>query len=168
MREVLQVVVPPLVPRSYPLQFVPHEGKKDLEKSIPHKLRAWRTPGVQFVVVRDKDAADCTVVKKHLIDLCNQGHRPDTLVRVVCHHLESWFLGDLAAVEKAYGVHGIAKPYQQKHFENPDRLSNAEEELRRLVPAYQKIGGSRLIAPTWTSIPISHTASKRFWPAFAA
>lgn len=146
MREVLQVIVPPLVPDHIRCRFVPHEGKKDLEKSIPRKLRAWRTPGVRFVVVRDKDAADCMVVKKRLVDLCVEGRRPDTLVRVVCHHLESWFLGDLAAVERAYGVNGLARRQNQRPFLNPDRLANAEEELRRLIPAYQKIGGSRLIA----------------------
>ena len=36
-----------LLPRFFPdlsFQCVPHEGKQDLEKSIPRKLRAWRDP----------------------------------------------------------------------------------------------------------------------------
>ena len=150
MQEVLQVVVPPLVPEHVTCRFIPHEGKHDLEKSIPRKLRAWQVPGAQFVVVRDKDAGDCKKVKKKLAQLCTNGHRPDTLVRIVCHHLEAWFLGDLAAVEKAYELNGVAKRQGERKFCDPDRLVNAEDELRRLVSEYQKIGGSRIIAPHLT------------------
>ena len=144
--EVLRVLVPGLVPDDVICRFVPHEGKSDLEKSIPRKLRAWRTPGVRFVVVRDKDRGDCHVVKDKLLELCRKGRRPDTLVRIVCHHLESWYLGDLAAVEKAFELNGIARRQRQRKFRDPDVLPNAEQELRRLVPQYQKIAGSREIA----------------------
>ena len=43
-----------LLPRFLPdlkFQCVPHEGKHDLEKSIPRKLRAWQEPGVRFVIM---------------------------------------------------------------------------------------------------------------------
>lgn len=40
--------------------LVPHEGKSDLDKSIPRKVKAWREPGVRFVIVRDNDGADCS------------------------------------------------------------------------------------------------------------
>ncbi|GMU62432.1 MAG: hypothetical protein AMXMBFR34_41950 [Myxococcaceae bacterium] len=48
----MKVLLDGLLPRIVPsLDFlcVPHEGKQDLEKSIPRKLRAWREPGVRFV-----------------------------------------------------------------------------------------------------------------------
>ncbi len=48
-----------LLPRLFPdllFQCVPHDGKGDLERSIPRKLRAWREPGVRFVIVRDGSA----------------------------------------------------------------------------------------------------------------
>lgn len=38
-----------LLPRLYPnmvFEFLVHEGKSDLDRSIPRKLRAWREPGV--------------------------------------------------------------------------------------------------------------------------
>jgi hypothetical protein len=127
-------------------RYVPHEGKQDLEKSIPRKLRAWKTPGTRFVVVRDKDSGDCKKVKYKLQELCKQGFRPDTLVRIVCPHLESWFLGDLAAVEKAYQLKGVAKKQTDKIYADPDRLSNARQELLRIIPRYQHISGSRQIA----------------------
>lgn len=145
--EVLNIIVPKLVPKCITCRFIPHEGRSDLEKSIPRKLKAWRMPGVRFVVVRDKDSGDCHVVKDKLLELCRKGRRPDTLVRIVCHHLESWYLGDLAAVETAFGVNGIARRQSKRKFSDPDALANAEQELRRLVPEYQNINGSRRIAP---------------------
>jgi hypothetical protein len=147
MLEMLQVLVPSLIPSGVQCRFIPHEGISDLEKSIPRKLRAWVDADARFVVVRDKHSADCKKVKQNLLRLCKEGHRPDTLVRIVCHELESWFLGDLAAVEKAYCLRGIAKRQEQAKYRTPDRLTNAEQELRRLTPRYQKIDGSRRIAP---------------------
>ena len=47
--ELLKVIVPGLLPQEVQCRFIPHEGKSDLEKSIPRKLRAWNTPGVRFV-----------------------------------------------------------------------------------------------------------------------
>lgn len=51
-----------MLPRLFPglnFQCVSHEGKSDLDKSIPRKLRAWREPGVRFIIVRDNDNANC-------------------------------------------------------------------------------------------------------------
>lgn len=141
-----------LLPRLFPAwiegtdwQCVVHEGKSALERAIPGKLRAWREPGVKFVVLRDKDSADCNVVKARLSDLCKQGGRPDTLIRIPCHELEAWYLGDLDAVAAAFGAHSIAGHRNAAKFRDPDRLSNAKEELRRLVPEYGTVGGSRML-----------------------
>ena len=44
----MKVLLEGLLPRLFPeLPFlcIPHQGKQDLEKSIPRKLRAWREPG---------------------------------------------------------------------------------------------------------------------------
>ncbi len=126
---------------------VAHEGKSALERAIPGKLRAWREPGVRFVVVRDKDCADCYDVKRRLIALCAEGGRPDTLIRIPCHELEAWYLGDLAAVAQAFDAHSVAGHQNSTKFRDPDRLSNATQELRRLVPEYGKVSGSRLLGP---------------------
>ena len=58
----------------------------------------------------------------------------------------AWYLGDLAAVEKAFEKNGIARRQGKQKFRDPDRLPNAHQELSRLVPEYQKIAGSRQIA----------------------
>ena len=56
----MKVLLDGLLPRLFPdvaFLCVPHEGKQDLEKSLPRKLRAWREPGVRFVVLRTMTAA---------------------------------------------------------------------------------------------------------------
>lgn len=146
MKAVLDEILPSMLPEGYTFQTIKHEGKTDLEKSIPRKLRAFRIPGVQFVVLRDQDNSDCKEVKQRLMQLCFEGGRTDALVRVVCHELESWFLGDLSAVEKAFNYKGIARKQDRAQFRNPDRLANPCEVLQKIVPEYQKYSGSKEIA----------------------
>lgn len=150
MAEMLRIVIPRLLPGTIEKRdfiLIPHNGKSELEKSIPRKLRGWNEPGVRFIVVRDKDQADCRSLKKRLTDLCSRTGRHDTLVRIAVHHLESWYLGDLRAIAEAYAAPAIAKRQSESKFQDPDRLSNAIEEIQKLVPEFQKIAGARSIAP---------------------
>ncbi|HPB81709.1 MAG TPA: DUF4276 family protein [Spirochaetota bacterium] len=138
-----------LLPRAFPdmhFQCVPHEGKQDLEKSIPRKLRAWREPGVHFVVLRDNDSGDCIALKEHLVDLCREGRREDTLVRIVCQELEAWYFGEPAAIAKVYGNEKVQNIGRKTAFNNPDAIMKPSQKMRDLVPAFQKISGARQMA----------------------
>jgi len=72
--------------------------------------------------------------------------QPDSVVRIVCNELESWFLGDLVAVAAAYDKPSIARLQGKRKYRNPDNVTNAAEELKKLVPEYQKLQGARRIA----------------------
>jgi hypothetical protein len=147
IREVLNIILPKFLPPEIPFLLIPHEGKRDLERSIPRKLRAWQNPHARFVIVRDKDSADCLSVKQRLTALCEQVGRRDCLIRIVCHELEAWFLGDLQAIERAFELKRLSRQAGQEKFRQPDLIANATEELKKLVGSYQKIGGARTIAP---------------------
>lgn len=70
------------------------------------------------------------------------------MVRVACRELESFYLGDLAAVEKGLGIKGLKKQQQKRKFRDPDALRHPAEELYRLTGnIYDKVVGSRAIAP---------------------
>ncbi len=125
---------------------VPHEGKSDLEASIPRKLRGWKEPGVRFVVLRDQDSAACRDVKEQLVAMCADAGRSDTLIRIPCRELEAWYLGDLAAVDSAFGTRNLAVLQRKRKFRDPDRLHKPSNELARIAP-YQKRAGSRAIGP---------------------
>lgn len=146
--EMLKGVLPRVLPEGISVEYRPFEGKQDLEKRLPKLLRAWRRPDCRFVVIRDQDAGECKTVKGRLVDLCKEGGRPDVLVRIACQELESFYLGDLAAVEKGLALKGIAKRQNSQKYRNPDRLRKPSQELERLTKGrYQKIAGSRRIGP---------------------
>ena len=147
MAELLRLLLPRVLPPGVMFLCVPHEGKTDLEASIPRKLRGWREPGVNFVVVRDQDNADCRVVKARLRELCAAGGRPETLVRIVCRELEAWYLADLAAVEQGLQTTGLARQQGDRKFRQPERLGSPSRELKKLAPTFQKVGGAKAIAP---------------------
>lgn len=120
--------------------------KQDLEKSIPRKIRAFRQPEIQFVIMMDQDSNDCLRLKNRLLELCREGGRSNCLVRIVCHELESWFLGDLAALGQAFNMPNLALSQREAKFRQPDQLSNPAQVLQTLVPQYQKVSGARAVA----------------------
>lgn len=147
-KELLDVLIPKLVPEGVVHEVQVFQGKQDLEAKLVRRIRAWRTPGTHFVVLRDQDSAGCTQVKSKLAGLCAQAGRPDSLVRVACRELESWYLGDLHAVEQGLGLKGLAELQGKTKFRDPDRLGSPSAELKRLTKgSYQKLAGSRTIAP---------------------
>ncbi len=131
------------------VQYMVFEGKQDLEKNLVRRLRHWNRPGpVRFVVIRDQDAEDCVAVKARLRGMCEAAGYPDALVRIACRELESWFLGDLAAVERWLGLKGVARQQRKEKYRDPDRLIDPKRELRILTDnAYQAVQGSRRIGP---------------------
>ncbi|MDO4770018.1 MAG: DUF4276 family protein [Brachymonas sp.] len=149
----MKVLLEAWLPRLFPgwasgqhFLCIAHEGKSDLDRSIARKLAAWQFPGDRFVIVRDTDGADCLTVKARLVQLCRQTQRPDTLVRLVCQELESWYLGDLAALEAAMQARKIDTPANRKKFAHPDSWQKPSEQVKRLAPAFQKISGARAMA----------------------
>ncbi|BAU26181.1 uncharacterized protein DUF4276 [Aneurinibacillus soli] len=140
--------LPKWLPEDIVFTTVPHEGKHDLQKSIPRKIRAMKNiPDIKFIIIHDQDSADCIELKKQLQVLCREAGCEDVLIRIACHELESWFLGDLLAVERAFNENGLFEKHGQKSkFREPDKLNNAAQELKKIIPSYQKVNGARKIA----------------------
>ncbi|MEO8428939.1 MAG: DUF4276 family protein [Verrucomicrobiota bacterium] len=146
-KAMLEGFLPKLLPNQTPCRFIVFEGKQDLEKQIVKRMRGYRVTGARFVVLRDKDSEDCRQAKARLVEKCTEAGKRDALVRVACHELESWYLGDLAAVEAGLGVSGLARHQSKKPYAAPDDLTDPVAKLRSIAPTYQKIGGSRAIGP---------------------
>jgi hypothetical protein len=145
-QRMLEGVLPRFIPADVAVRYVLFQGKSDLEKELVRKLRLWQLPDSVFVVMRDQDAGDCRVIKMKLEDLCRQAGRSEALVRIACHELESFYLGDLAAVERGLEMKGLISKQSKSQYKNPDRLSNPAEILGRLTNGkYQKLAGSRAI-----------------------
>lgn len=145
-RVMLEGVLPRLLP-DIQARFIVFEGKQDLHKRLVMRLRGWQGEAT-FVVMRDQDSGDCGVIKAQLRALCDQAGRHDVLIRIACCELESFYLGDLSAVEQGLNLPGLAKQQGSQKFRDPDRLVNAAEELKKITKnRYQKLSGSRSIAP---------------------
>jgi hypothetical protein len=145
----MKVLLDGLLPRLMPgLQFlcVPHEGKQDLEKSVPKKLRAWREPGVCFVVLRDNDGGDCCELKDRLVGLCQSGGREDSLVRIACQELEAWYIGEPTALADVFGNEQLRSMGSKARYQDPDSVVRPSEEIQKLVPEFQKVSGARRMA----------------------
>ncbi len=150
-KEMLKGLLPRAISESLNVRYVVFQGKQDLEKNLVKKLRGWQYPESVFVVLRDQDSGDCSAIKKKLVELCTQANRKTALVRIACRELESFYLGDLAAVEIGLEIKGLSKKQNKSKFRFPDQLGNPVQELESVTGgAYQKIAGSRLIGPHLT------------------
>jgi len=154
MKAFLESFLPRLVPG---LDFlcIRHEGKQDLEKSIPRKLRAFQQ--ARFVIVRDNDGAQCKRLKARLRALCKKGGRPDALIRIVCQELEAWYLGALSAVAEEYGRPDLKALDQKRAFRDPDKLGSPSQKLVELVPGFRKIDGARRMGQ---ALPVRRDGSR--------
>lgn len=143
----LEGLLPKLLPDGTTVRYLTFEGKSDLEKQLARKVRGYRNQEARFIVVRDQDShPDCTVVKAKLVGLCQGAGKPEALVRIACRELESFYLADLAAVEKGLELSGLAKRQGHRKFRSPDYLGSPSKELTK--GRYQKVSGSRAIG-TW-------------------
>ncbi|MFZ3114292.1 MAG: DUF4276 family protein [Syntrophales bacterium] len=153
----MKVFLDGYLPRLMPgLDFLclKHEGKQDLEKSIPRKLRAFQR--ATFVVVRDNDCADCIVIKTRLQRLCEDGGRSDTLIRIACQALEAWYLGALDVLAVVYARPKLAGLGRKAKYRNPDHLGSPASELAKLVPEFRKMEGARRMG---MSMPLDESVS---------
>ncbi len=113
---------------------------------MPIKLKGWKTPDTHFVILRDQDSCNCYDVKKNLKSICDAANKPDVLIRIVCRELESWYFGDLAAVEIGLKIDGLTALQTKAKYRTPDNILHPSKELKKVTEnRYQKISGSRVI-----------------------
>ena len=95
MRSFLQGARPRLpIPNEFETVFRISNGFGDLKTLVSNTLRrSWPT-GTRFVILFDKDRADCRARKSDIASVIPEFRRGQVLVRVVCYELESWYFGD--------------------------------------------------------------------------
>lgn len=147
MRPVIEALLEQLLPQEIESIILVHQGKQDLQKSIPRKLRTWINPEARFIILHDQDSSDCKRLKRELRDLCPPDKEHQVLIRIVCTELESWFFGDLVAVESAFPNKKLRMLATKAKYRIPDAMRSPAKELEKLIPEYQKVGGARAIAP---------------------
>jgi len=147
-KAMLDSLLPRILNDEIHYRCIPFEGKQDLEKQLVRKIRGYQNDQARFIVMRDQDNhPDCSAIKRRLLQSCIEAGKADKcLVRIACMELETFYLADLEAVEKALQLTGLQKHQQNKKYRAPDKLGNAANELKTLTGnRYEKIAGSRAI-----------------------
>lgn len=147
MKYLLDNLLSRILPSTIEFQTISHNGKRDLELSIPRKLRGWNEPGdVRFVILHDQDTKDCIALKQSILSLCEGTQRP-ILVRIACQEMEAWYFGDLNAVAEAYRKPHLRELQRKSKYRIPDKIPTPKEELYKLLPEHQQISGAKKVAP---------------------
>jgi hypothetical protein len=142
-KELLDILLPQIIPENIPFVTIPHEGKTDLQKSIPRKLKGWNIPDTRFIIIQDQDSNDCVALKEEIEALCKGSGKP-VLIRIACHEMEAWYFGDLMALGEAYGVN-LAGLGAKRKYRNPDEIVNPKQELRKLISRHEQILGAKTV-----------------------
>lgn len=145
-KEVLNILLPQIIPSEFSYKVVAFNGSGALEKGILKKLRGWNEPDVRFVILEDQDNADCVERKQRLVGFAEEAGKP-VLVRIACRELEAWYFGDLKAVADAYDMPEIARYGKKRKYRDVDAIHDVKEEFYKIVPGHQQIMGARKIAP---------------------
>jgi len=163
MRVFLNIFLTNILPEGT-FQVVPHEGKADLKKSIVREMcmKKYNGNNPLFIVMIDKDSNDCIKLKAELDGLCrttNQNYK----IRIACHELEAWHLGDLSALSRAYGKDFTGLSQKEK-FRQPDKLGNPAQVLEELlnVKRLRKIENAREMATAMRASNLSDNKSHSF------
>ncbi len=167
----IEVALASLLPKVTSLTFTihAHQGKADLMKKLPTKLRGyarWMPPSYRVLVVVDRDDEDCVALKRRLRDIivgagCVEGtkdvrrtsERWHVVSRLAIEELEAWYFGDWDAVRTAYpkAPKGVVN---QERYRDPDAiLGGTWEALERVLKeagyfetGLRKIEAARAIA----------------------
>ena len=152
-------------------EVYPHQGKLDLLKRLPDRLRGyaeWLPDDYRIVVVVDRDDDDCQELKQRLEQVVNDAglrsrsrsradDQPYQVVnRLAIEELEAWYFGDWNAVRAAYPKVPATIPNQAK-YRNPDAIAGGtweafERVLQRagyFQAGLRKIEAARAVAEHW-------------------
>lgn len=158
----LESLLPRILDNTIATRLIAFEGKQDLEKQLTRKIRGYTNSSARFIVLRDLDSSpNCHAIKSDLLQKCdNAGKLQQSLVRIACKELESFYLADLAAVESALALTGLARHQNKATYRNPDSCQNPSNELTKLTKSnYQKVSHSREIG---REVDVTNTRSSSF------
>ena len=163
----LRHLLPKLVPVAVRWKIVNFRSKSKLLQELEARLRAYRArveqgENVRILVLVDRDDDDCLVLKRRLAAFTARAglstrSRPDgdgrfrVVNRIVVEELESWFLGDPAALRAAFPSLPATNPASAP-FRSPERgdWKTLHRYLRKhgiYRGRYPKIDAAKRIAP---------------------
>ena len=137
---VLKSILPKILSAKVNLIYRVFEGKDDLLKELPMRLKGcyWERNEKRIIVLIDEDREDCHELKAYLEKAAHeagfvtksraaQNENFQVVNRVVIEELEAWFFGDIEALHTAYPR--IPENLQSKRkYRNPDAIRGGTYE----------------------------------------
>lgn len=138
IKKVFDQILPKILPNNVFYRVYPHQGKQDLERALVKTLPSIsKIPGSKILVTRDQDHNDCIEVKKQILDLIKDKCQCEFSIRIVCKELESWFLGDMKAIEAAYPRFKANQYINKSEYRIIDKISYPNTILLKIIPEYR-------------------------------
>ncbi len=127
-------------------QCIVFGDKQELLQGCENKLKSWGIPNSVFMILCDQDNDDCKKLKENFAEKCRKANKTNAVIRIACQELESWYLGDLKAVELALDLPEGSLQRSGKRYGNPDNIQKPSKELQKITGgAYRKSIGSNRI-----------------------
>lgn len=146
----LTAILPKILVDDVTFDFHVFEGKRDLLKQLPLRLkgyRRWLPPDWRVFVLIDEDRQDCLKLKGQLENAAREAgfstkSHPNSdgdfqiVNRLVVEELEAWFFGDVEALREAYP--NVSNTFQNRaKYREPDAITGGTwETLERLLRGY--------------------------------
>ena len=154
----LKFIVPKIIGNIHTFEIHNFGNKNKLLKHLPERMKSYANIPYEFriVILVDEDRSNCLELKKKLCDassvvIAKKGNI--VLHRIVVEELESWFIGDVAAIRAEYEKIPASLPQQAK-FRDPDAIKGGTwEELDKILKKYgyetglQKMNFAQKVSP---------------------
>jgi Domain of unknown function (DUF4276) len=155
----LKEIVPKIIGNVHTFKIHNFQNKDRLLKRLPERMKAYANfipDDLRIVILVDEDRSNCQELKKKLCDatsIVTQKKGNIVLHRIVVEELESWFIGDVAAIRAEYEKIPVSLSQQAK-FRNPDAIKGGTwEELDKILKKYgyetglQKMDFAQKVSP---------------------
>lgn len=141
----LRTLLPQILPPRIEVGFRVFNGKADLLRKLPNRLRGYTysVSRPKILIVLDRDDDDCLDLKRRVEESATRsgllprsaapdGSRHDVCVRIAVEEMEAWLLGDEEALRTAFPR---VRPFSGKEkFRDPDDVRGGTwEALEKLL-----------------------------------
>jgi hypothetical protein len=126
--------LPKVISESERFKIFAHGGRENLIQALKKTLPSVsRIDNAKILVTIDQDNHDCQSLKQKLEEIVKENCLCPYKIRIVCKELESWFLGDLDAISKAYPRLKSEKYRNKSEMKNVDEIKKPSEKLIKMI-----------------------------------
>jgi hypothetical protein len=120
-------------------RIYPHQGKNDLITALKKTLPSIsRIPDSKILITIDQDKNDCILLKNEIQQIIELQCVCDFKIRIICRELESWYLGDMNAIENAFPRFKSENYKNKSYYRNVDKIFSPNLEVLKIIPEYKQ------------------------------